>query len=290
MNYQLITDMSIDIDADFAAANHVAYIPMDYLLGDETHHCLGPESNEQMHLYYDKLRDKVTTKTSQISPYNYMEAFEPYVKEGIPLLYLSLSSGLSDTYQSAHTAVNMLRENYDHVQIELVDTLGATGGVGLLMESAVENQKAGMSLTENADWLRHHAGLVNYWFKVEDLMYLMRGGRISASSAIIGSALNIKPILTIRSNGKLETVAKKRGNRQAFNEMVSRFKSNFDPSVSQTVYISCADCTADAEKLKETILGVYPELNVKITMLSPIIGAHTGPDMAALIYYGKNRV
>ncbi len=290
MNYQLITDMSIDIDADFAAANHIAYIPMDYLLGEETHHCLGPESPEQMHMYYDKLRAKVHTKTSQISPYNYMEAFEPYVKEEIPLLYLSLSSGLSDTFQSAHTAVNMLQEKYDNVQIELVDTLGATGGVGLLMESAVENQKAGMSLTENADWLRAHAGLVNYWFKVEDLMYLMRGGRISASSAIIGSALNIKPILTIRANGKLETVAKKRGNRQAFSEMLSRFKANFDPSVSKTVYISCADCIADAEKLKERVLELYPDLMVKITMLSPIIGAHTGPDMAALIYYGKDRV
>ncbi len=290
MNYQLITDMSIDIDAAYAAENHVAYIPMDYILGEETHHCFGPESNEQMHIYYEKLRNKVTTKTSQISPYNYMEAFEPYVKEGMPLLYLSLSSGLSDTYQSAHTAVSMLEEKYDKVEIELVDTLGGTGGVGLLMESAIENQKAGMTLAENAEWLRAHAGLVNYWFKVEDLMYLMRGGRVSASSAIIGSALNIKPILTIRANGKLDTVAKKRGNRQAFSEMINRFKSNYDPSVSKTIYISCADCIPDAEKLKETILGLYPDANVKITMLSPIIGAHTGPDMAALIYYGKNRV
>lgn len=120
-------------------------------------------------------------------------------------------------------------------------------------------------------------------------MYLKRGGRVSAATAIMGTALNIKPILTIDKNGKLQTIDKKRGNKLALKAMVERFNANYDPSVLKTVYLSCADCTEDADMLKSLIEECRPEAEVKITMLSPIIGAHTGPDMLSLIYYGGTR-
>lgn len=289
MGYYIFADVSIDIDKDFAAANDVRYIPMEYVLGEDTYPCVAPESDEMMHTYYERLRQKVTTHTSQIVPNNYIEIFEPYVKNGDEIVYISLSSGLSSTYDSALMAVKMLKEDYDDVKIEVVDSLGATGGMGLMVESAVINRDKGMSYTENAKWLRDHANNVNYWFKVEDLMYLKRGGRVSAATAIVGTALNIKPILTIDKTGHLQTIDKKRGNKQAMKGLLERFVANFDASICNSVYLSCADCKEDAETLKEMILAEKPEANVRITMLSPIIGAHTGPDMIALIYYGTER-
>lgn len=289
MNYEIFADVSIDIDKKFAEENQVRYIPMEYMLGEDSFPCTEPESDEMMHHYYEKLRHKIPTHTSQIVPHHYMEIFEPLVKQGTAILYISLSSGLSNTYESALMAVKMLKEDYENVNIEVVDSLAATGGMGLLTESACENRKNGMSLSENAAWLREKAAYVNLWFKVEDLMYLSRGGRISTATAILGTALNLKPILTVDSAGRLQTIDKKRGNRQAFRNLLERFESNFDAAVSNVVYISCADCMEDAAVLKEMVLEKHPELTVRTTMLSPIIGAHTGPDMISLIYYGTDR-
>lgn len=290
MNYEIFVDVSLDIDKDFAKENNVRFVPMEYMLGEETFHCECPETDEMMHNYYDKLRQTIPTRTSQIVPFHYVSVFEPYVKEKRPILYISLSGGLSNTYESALMAVEMLKESYGEVAVEVVDSLGATGGMGLLTESACKNREAGMSLSENALWLRENASKVNYWFKVEDLMYLKRGGRISAATAVIGTALNIKPVLTINGEGKLDTIAKKRGDILALKYILDQFAENFDESFGRVVYICCADCKETAEKLKDMVLELYPDLIVKITMLSPIIGAHTGPDMVALIHYGKSRV
>lgn len=289
MGYEIFSDVSLDIEKAFVEQNNIRFVPMEYMLGEDTFYCDRPESDEMMHNYYDKLRQAIPTRTSQIAPFHYVSVFEPYVKEKKAILYLSLSSGLSNTYESAQMAVEMLKESYDEVNVEVVDSLGATGGMGLLTEAACRNRDKGMSLEENAAWLRENANRVNYWFKVEDLMYLKRGGRISAATAVIGTALNIKPILTIKGDGKLDTIAKKRGDSLALKHMIELFSKSFDESFGNTVYICCADCKDNAEKLKQMVLEVHPELTVKITMLSPIIGAHTGPDMLSLIHFGRAR-
>ena len=284
MSYEIFTDVSVDIDMDFADAHHLHYVSMNYSLGDEHRHCDRPEPDEMMHTYYQHLREKVPTQTSQIIPFHYVEAFEPYVKEGRSVLYISLSSGLSNTYESACLAATQLKEKYPEAVVEVVDSLGATGGMGLLAESACLNRdEKGMSIEENAAWLREYSHRIHFWFKVEDLMYLSRGGRISA---LMGTALKLKPILTINQSGKLDTIDKKRGNRLAFKRLLELFEEHYQPGISDTVYISCADCRKDAKALRDMVQQKHPELNVKITMLSPIIGAHTGPDMLSLIHYG----
>lgn len=289
MNYEIFTDVSTDIDLQFSEAHNVKYVPMEYVLGEETFHCNAPESNEMMHEYYEKLRNKIPTQTSQISPYHYITVFEPYVKDKMPLLYLSLSSGLSNTYESALMAVQMLKEKYEEVNIEVVDTLGATGGMGILTESACKNREAGMELAENAKWLREHAATVRYWFMVEDLMYLKRGGRISSAAAVMGTALSLKPILHIAGDGTLDTIAKKRGSRLGLKYMLERFEATFDPNADGSIYICTADNMEAANHLKDAVLAAHPGVQVHITMLSPIIGAHTGPDMVSLIHYGMGR-
>ena len=243
MNYYIYADVSIDIDMEFARENDIRFVPMAYMLGDDAFNCTEPETDETMHVYYEKLRHKVPTKTSQITPNSYVEIFEPAVREGIPILYLALSSGLSDTYSSARMAVQLLQEEYDNdsINIEIVDSYGATGGMGLLAEAAVANRKNGMSISENADWLRAHSRNILYWFKVEDLMYLMRGGRVSATTAIVGTALNIKPILTVNHEGKLDTIDKKRGNKQAVNNLIERFTALFHFFINAVKVLSPAE-------------------------------------------------
>ena len=290
MDYMIFADVSIDIDMAFADKYDLKYIPMEYILDDKSFNCSRPENDEMMHQYYEKLRLKASTHTSQIVPNNYVEAFEGYIKEGKGILYISLSSGLSNTYESALLAAKMLKDDYPECEIEVVDSLGATGGMGILAESACLNREKGMSLSDNAKWLREHANNINFWFKVEDLMYLCRGGRVSATTAVVGTALKIKPILTIDSTGKLQTIDKKRGDKQAMLGLIERFEETYDPDMGNTVYVSCADCKDVAESLKSKLLEKYPDLDIKITMLSPIIGAHTGPDMLSLIYYGSKRV
>ena len=289
MEYIIFADVSIDIDMAFADKYDLKYIPMEYILDDKSFNCSRPENDEMMHQYYEKLRLKASTHTSQIVPNNYVEAFEDYIKEGKGILYISLSSGLSNTYESALLAAKMLKEDYPECEVEVVDSLGATGGMGILAESACLNREKGMSLSDNAKWLREHANNINFWFKVEDLMYLCRGGRVSATTAVVGTALKIKPILTIDSTGKLQTIDKKRGDKQAMLGLIERFEETYDPDMGNTVYVSCADCRDVAETLKSKLLEKHPDLDIKITMLSPIIGAHTGPDMLSLIYYGSKR-
>lgn len=289
MEYIIFSDVSIDIDMAFADKYDLKYISMEYILDDNSFNCSRPENDEMMHQYYEKLRLKASTHTSQIVPNNYVEAFEGYIKEGKGILYISLSSGLSNTYESALLAAKMLGEDYPECEVEVVDSLGATGGMGILAESACLNREKGMSLSDNAKWLREHANNINFWFKVEDLMYLCRGGRVSATTAVVGTALKIKPILTIDSTGKLQTIDKKRGDKQAMLGLIERFEETYDPDMGNTVYVSCADCRDVAETLKSKLLEKHPDLDIKITMLSPIIGAHTGPDMLSLIYYGSKR-
>ncbi len=288
-DYYIFTDVSTDIIPEIVKENDIRYIPMEYLLGEERILCDRPATDEEMHHFYESLRNKVPTQTSQITPIHYMEVFEPILKEGKSVVYLALSSGLSKTYESALLVARDLKEKYPDCDVEIVDTLAATGGMGLLVEAAVENKKKGMSAVENAAWLREHAMNVHLWFKVQDLMYLKRGGRVSAATAIVGTALNIKPILNINSEGKLDTIDKRRGTKLALKGLLEWFEKFYDPSEGTTVYISCADVREEAEGVKATLLEAHPELTIRITQLSPIIGAHTGPEMLAIIHWGKKR-
>lgn len=289
MSYYIYSDVSLDMDRELARTEEIRFVPMEYIVGGDTFRCTELQSDETMHGFYDRLRQKQQTRTSQITPVHYMETFEPLVKEGKGLIYLCLSSGLSNTYSSASLAAQELREKYGEAHLEIVDTLGATGGMGLLAEMAAKNRAAGMSLEENAAFLREHALDIQYWFKVEDLMYLHRGGRVSSATAIVGTALNIKPILMINEQGRLDTIDKKRGNKQAVKNMIERFEDCYAPELGTTVYLCCADCIGASEKLKAELLRRHPELTVHVTMLSPIIGAHTGPDMMSLIHFGTGR-
>jgi len=288
MKYLIFADASADIDKAFGDENDIHYIPMEYSLGDEMRTCRGVEPSEVMKAFYDGQRKGDLTKTSQISPYLYKEYLTPYFEEGYSILYLCLSSGLSSTYQSALIAKEELKEEFPELDFCPIDTLAATGGMGVLAERATRNLKNGMSIEDNYNDLVECIKKIRHWFMVEDLMYLKRGGRVSAATAVVGSALNIKPILKIDDCGKLITIAKKRGSKAAINELSDLFAKTYDSTCKDDIIsIVHADALETAEELKEKILEIAPGATVRIGYLSPIIGAHTGPGMVAVCHMGK---
>ena len=284
--YKVYVDLSADIELEFAKNNDIGFIPMQYSLGDDFRTSSFVETDEVLKAFYDSQRKGDLTKTTQITPFAYEELLSPVLESGVSVLYLPLSSGLSQTYNSALLAKRNLKEKYPNVDLVVVDSLAATGGLGVLASKAIENQKNGMSLEENAKVMTEYVKRIKHWFSVEDLMYLKRGGRISGATAILGSALKIKPILTINEEGKLDTIAKKHGTKQAISYLVDRFFETRDEN-EKCVYICHADCIENANMLKEKVLEKDSALEIHICMLSPIIGAHTGPGMCAICHFGK---
>lgn len=286
-SYVIFSDISADIPADYAKENDIRFISMRYSLGDEDRVCEEIEAEEILKRFYDGQRKGDLTRTSQISPQNYMDVFTPVLKEGKDILYLALSSGLSSTYQSSCLAAGQLREQFPEREIVCVDSLAATGGMGLLLEAAVQNRKEGMALPENGKWLEENRLSVCHWFMVEDLMYLKRGGRVSAATAVVGTALNIRPVLKIEEDGTLKNFAKARGTKRALNSLVDYYEAASDKKPGERVYILHADSRENAEYLEEKVKQINPQCSVTKMMLSPIIGAHTGPGMCAVVHFGR---
>lgn len=286
-SYVIFSDISADIPADYAKENDIRFISMRYSLGDEDRVCEEIEAEEILKRFYDGQRNGDLTRTSQISPQIYMDVFTPVLKEGRDILYLALSSGLSSTYQSSCLAAGQLREQFPEREIVCVDSLAATGGMGLLLEAAVQNRKEGMALSENGKWLEENRLHVCHWFMVEDLMYLKRGGRVSAATAVVGSALNIRPVLKIEEDGTLKNFAKARGTKRALNSLVDYYEAASDKKPGERIYILHADSRENAEYLEEKVKQINPQCSVTKMMLSPIIGAHTGPGMCAVVHFGR---
>ena len=287
MKYLIFADVSTDIDLSFVEEGTLKFIPMEYSLGDNMRECHGPENRDLLKQFYDGQRNGDLTRTSQISPYNYEEFLTPFFEEGYSALYLSLSSGLSSTFQSALVAKASLEEKFEGQFFMPVDSLAATGGMGVLTERALKNQKSGMSLMDNYEDLVAASHKIKHWFLVQDLMYLKRGGRVSATTAVVGTALNIVPILKIDEIGKLENFAKKRGTKLAANALIEYFKETYDSSTGDAIYIVDADNIETGDYIKDELLKLYPDAKIRRTGLSPIIGAHTGPGMVAVCHIGK---
>ncbi len=285
--YVIMMDVSGDIVDESIKKWDLKFIPMQYSLGEEMRTSTGPEDAAVLKAFYDGQRGGDLTKTSQITPFQYEEYFEPYLKEGFSILYLALSSGLSSTFSAACLASETLKEKYPELDVMPVDSLAATGGMGILIEQALKNREQGVSLEENAKALKAYVTKIKHWFLVQDLNYLKRGGRVSSTTAFVGSMLNIKPILKIDENGKLTTIAKKRGNKMAVQALFELFKEHYDEQITDTIYLCDADCKELSTLLAEELHKTFPNLEIKQTTLCPIIGAHTGPGMLAICHLGK---
>lgn len=286
MSYLIVMDASADIDSKVFIEEDIRFIPMQYSLNEEMRESKGIESEELLKSFYDSQRSGELTKTTQITPYQYINFFSKLLNEGYSILYLSLSSGLSSTYQSAMLAASELNDEHKDEKVYVVDSLGATGGIGVLLELACKYRKEGKSIEENCALLNNAKLKLHHFFMVQDLMYLKRGGRVSGATAVVGTVLGIRPILKIDENGKLVNFTKRRGNKLALEELAKLFNENYELNDSP-IYIVDGDAKELGDFLASEIKKLIPEAVVKRNMLSPIIGAHTGPGLVAVCFIGK---
>lgn len=283
--YQIITDSCCDFSSSKYEALGLVSVPLSVTFRGETH----PDRNDDgMKEIYGGLRQGETATTSAVNPEAWREQMAAALEKGQDVLVAAFSSGLSGTYQSAVIAAEELREQYPERRLYVVDTLAASLGQGLLVWYAVKLQQEGKSIEEVRDWLEENKLRCCHWFTVDDLMYLKRGGRISAATAIVGTMLSMKPVLHVDNAGKLINVGKVRGRRASIEALAKKYGELADRD-NETVFISHGDCLEDARLLGKILKEEYGVQNVYINYVGTVIGSHSGPGTLALFFMGRER-
>lgn len=287
--YLIVTDSTCDLDITIIHQFDIKVIPMEFTIDDQIYlHEYDFKTFNEID-FYNKLRNGSKASTSQITPYTYEEYLTTYLKAGYDILYISFSSGLSGTYESAVIAFDGLRSVYPNQKLVVIDSLAASAGEGLMVYYACLNREQGMSLEANSEWLSNHVQSFAHWVYMDDLHHLKRGGRISATTAFVGSALSVKPIIHVDKEGKLVQVQKAHGKKKAIKFLFNKFIENaLDPS-KQTVMIAHGDSLDEAEKLAVMLKEEAHVKDVIISTIGPVIGAHSGPGTIAFFYLATNR-
>lgn len=289
-NYALLTDATADLTRQLAQELDVEVIPMPLDIDGEPYDFSYFNDTFTVRFFYDALRAGKFAHTSQINEQTYFEYFEKHLRAGRDVLYLCFTSGLSGTIHVARRCMEQLRQKYPQRRMVCVDTLCASVGQCLLVHSAARRRLAGASMQELAGWAEQNKQRVCHCFKVDDLDHLRRGGRISATTAMVGSALQIKPILVVDDEGKLQTIAKCRGKKRAQEFQLSCMEKFAIPEDNATVVIGHGDTEPEAAELADRVRERFPYVKDVVTVpIGPIIGAHVGPGMLALIFYGASK-
>ena len=286
-DYVIVTDSASDISSALLAEWGVLFNELTFRFSDDNREY----SNNEMPVdeFYNKMREGGVAKTAAINSEAWLQCFEGIIKEGKDVLCLAFSSGLSTTYNSARIAAQQLSETYKDAKIIVIDTLCASAGEGLLVRLAVNKKNEGVSLEENAEYVKENVLKICHWFTVDDLVYLKRGGRISSAAAFFGNMIGIKPVLHVDDEGHLVNVSKVRGRRSAILAMADKYSETAIDKETGLVYISHADCKEDADELAKILHdrhGVSVEI---VTSVGPVIGAHAGPGTLALFFVGTIR-
>lgn len=244
--------------------------------------------------FYKRIEEGAQPTTSQVNVDEFTNFFEPFLKEGKDILHVSLSSGLSGSFNSASIAARDLMEKYPARTIKVVDSLGASSGFGVLMTYLADLRDEGKSLTEVYDWAEKNKLRVHHWFFSTDLTSYKRGGRISATSAMVGTLLGICPLLNMDNEGHLIPRKKIRTKKKVIEELVNMMKEHVEdgPDYKGYCYISNSACEEDAEKVRDLVEAYCPNLKGKVLInsIGTVIGSHTGPGTVALFFLGDERV
>lgn len=287
-DYVLVCDSTCDLPVDVIKELDVKILPFSYSINDEVFYYYLDERDGNISDFYNKLRNGDMPVTSQVNPMVYQELFEEIIKEGKDVLYLAFSSGLSGSYQTSTLAIEMIKEDYPDAKIISVDSLCASIGEGAFLCEVANLKKEGMDIDSLAQWIRDKRLDVRHWFMVEDLFHLKRGGRLSAVSAVVGSALKIKPILSVDEEGKLMVKSKARGVNKALDYIMSMVKEDVEDLGQLRAVIGHADAPENVEKLKELAIEAgMKEENIIIASIGPIIGTHVGAGMTAFAFVTK---
>jgi len=284
--YKIVTDSGSDLPNELLQALDVSRVSLSVLFRGETR---DDSVDEGIRELYNALRAGEISTTSAVNPEGWMSVMEPALAAGQDVLALAFSSGLSTTYQSAVIAGNELMERYPGRKVLVVDTLCASLGEGLLVWYACKKRDEGMALEALRDWVEEAKYHLCHWFTVDDLMFLKRGGRVSAATALVGTMLQIKPVLRVDDEGHLINVAKARGRKASIDALAAKVGQLGEGFDNETVFISHGDCLEDAQYLASVLKETYGVKHVHINYVGAVIGSHAGPGVLALFFMGKHR-
>ena len=287
-DYVITTDSNSDVLPEFVKANQLTIIPQYYAFGDTVY---GDELNMEPHDFYETMRNGELPKSMANNPAVIREKFEQILKEGKNIFHIAFSSALSGSCGTVIMISNELMEQYPDRKILVFDSLNASLGEGVSVYRAVELQKAGKDMEEVYDVLMEERDHVNVSFTVDDLNHLQRGGRVSKTTAVVGSLVNIKPILTVTASGELKADGTVRGRKKSLKTLVTRMEASLDLNSygkDRMVAVIHGDCLEDARSVADMVksLGFT---NVVINDVSPSIGTHAGPGVVGLVFYGKQK-
>ena len=285
-SYKILTDSGCDLPREWLAKLNIKAVPLVVNFRGES---LEDSVDEQIKEIYAGLRAGENATTSAVNPEGWASLMEPELENGQDILVITFSSGLSTTYQSAVIAAGELQEKYPQRKIRVVDSLAASLGQGLLVYYACKKKEEGLSLDELAAWVEGNRLNLCLWFTVDDLMFLKRGGRISATTAVLGTMLQIKPVLHLDDEGHLINMFKARGRKAAIEALAQKavdLGAGYDNS---TMFICHGDCVEDAKYLEKLIKEKCGAKDVLIGYTGAVIGSHSGPGTLALFFMGKNR-
>ncbi|MBR1925394.1 MAG: DegV family protein [Clostridia bacterium] len=283
----IFSDSGCDISEDIINKYNIKIIKIPICIDDEDY----SKQDISLEEFYKKLRAGADIKTSSINPNIYMEYFEPYLKEGNDIIYVHFSSGVSGTFNFLKDAINTLKEKYPERKIDSIDTLNLTTGSGLLAYEVAKRNYEGMPHKELVVWANQNKNEYSVYFYVDSLKHLKKGGRISAATAVVGSMLQIKPLIHCADNGKLKILGKAIGRKKALAELVNYVKKYGKNILDHPMVIMHADDIVNAEELKKMLLEeISPNLKIRVQLVGTTIGTHCGPGTVAVVFHGKQLV
>ena len=306
MNYKILTDSCCDFPSGMYEQLDLAMVPLSVEFQGKVYDDKNDDSLKELYsglqgkVYDDKNDDSLkelysglrcgdAAKTSAVNPARWGTAMEAILYQGMDVLVLAFSSGLSTTYQSAVIAAEELREKYPQRKILVVDTLAASMGQGLLVWYACKKRDEGLSMEEVYQWVEDNKLHLCHWFTVDDLMHLKRGGRVSATTALVGTMLQIKPVLHVDDEGHLISMAKARGRKASLDALAKKVAELGGGYDNSTMFISHGDCLEDAQYLAQLLKSRYGAKEVIISYVGSVIGSHAGPGTVALFFLGDHR-
>lgn len=286
--FKIVTDSTSDLPKDYYKEHEVGVVSLSCLLDGVTFN-----KNRELDVYefYEKLRTGSMPTTSQVNPEEAKEAILEYLQDSKELLYIAFTSGLSGSYQSAKIAADEIMEDNPDIKIVVIDSLSASLGEGLLVHKAVELRDAGCSFDETVDYIQKNLANVVQVFTVDDLNHLYRGGRVSKATALVGTAIGIKPLLHVSKEGKLVNIGKVRGRKKSLTGLVDMMEERIGSfkDKNDVIFISHGDCEKDAQIVADEIKKRFGYERFVINYVGPVIGAHSGPGTVALFFWGDVR-